>query len=77
MVLEKNVLSKNKHITALNKHLAELKAMDEGYTQELNRMNNTINELVDSNQQNIGRMANLGQDITAKRDFIKELNEDF
>ena len=76
MSLEQDVLSKNECIEVLNKHVDNLRSKNGDYARELSRLSSTINELVDSNDENIGNMIELEQDVAEKKDAIDDMADE-
>ena len=59
MMLEQDMLLKSECISALSRHVHNLKAKNGTYAWELIRLSMTVNELVDTSHENIDRVVQL------------------
>lgn len=74
--LEKDMVNKNKSIKASSLLINDLKNKNGDYARELSILSQTVDELVDSKRESIGKIAELEMDIAVKNESVKQLADE-
>jgi chromosome segregation ATPase len=74
--LEKDMVAKNKSIKASSALINDLKNKNGDYARELSILSQTVDELVDSKRESIGKISELEMDIAVKNESVKQLADE-